>query len=62
MYSCNKNIFKFSEISENAVECAWWSVKYQHEALPGRVEVQRIAKHGQVGDFLGGNALVSFKS
>ena len=30
MYSLNKIIFKFTETSRNAVENAWWSVKYQH--------------------------------
>ena len=51
MYSLNKNIFKFSEISRNAVECAWWSVEYQHEALPRSAEAQRIAKQWTGGGF-----------
>ena len=35
MYLLNKIIFKFPEISRNAVENAWWSVKYQHVRLLG---------------------------
>ena len=51
MYLLNKIIFKFPEISRNAVENAWWSVKYQHVRLLGVVEVMRRGKQRTGGEF-----------